>query len=206
MVKEYYAILGLDENATPEEIKKAYKKRAAKHHPDKEGGNSELMQKVNKAYACLSDPGKKAKYDETGTDDPNELTLHQQAANIFMTEIANLLTSYYKGNFIKKAKQEISSKLLKIHEQKQKIESNKAFLEFKLSRIKCNKGEDLIKSILDRNLLALSVNLKLLSEAVEYTTLARDMCDNYESLDKDPEMNLFGLCTPPNFNTVVITV
>jgi curved DNA-binding protein CbpA len=206
MAREYYDILGLEENATQEEIKIQYKRRAGKYHPDKISGNSEVMQKLNRAYACLSDAHKKSKYDETGTDDPNELTLHQQAANIFMTEIANLLTSYYKGDFIKKAKQEISSKLLKIHEQKQKIESNKAFLEFKLTRIKCNKGEDLIKAILDRNLMALSVNLKLLSEAIEYTTLARDICDNYTSSDRDIETNLFGLVTPPIYTSSVFTV
>jgi curved DNA-binding protein CbpA len=57
-VESFYDILGVTENATQDEIKKAYKKKAVKHHPDK-GGNEEEFKKISEAYDTLGDEGKK---------------------------------------------------------------------------------------------------------------------------------------------------
>ena len=62
---DHYNTLGVDRNATPDEIKKAYRKMAATHHPDK-GGDTAAFQKVQQAYETLSDPRKKAEYDNPG--------------------------------------------------------------------------------------------------------------------------------------------
>jgi len=62
----YYHILGLSENATPDEIKAAFKKLAVKYHPDKNQGLPEMEEKfkeINHAYQILSDPYEKARYD-----------------------------------------------------------------------------------------------------------------------------------------------
>jgi molecular chaperone DnaJ len=66
---DYYDILGVNKNATPDEIKKAYRKQAHAHHPDKNQGNKESETKfkeVSNAYEVLSDPSKKANYDRFG--------------------------------------------------------------------------------------------------------------------------------------------
>lgn len=59
---DYYAILGVAKTATPDEIKKAYRKLASQHHPDK-GGDKAMFQNVQEAYSVLSDPDKRARYD-----------------------------------------------------------------------------------------------------------------------------------------------
>lgn len=59
---DHYAVLGVSKSATPDEIKKAYRKLASQHHPDK-GGNTSKFQQIQEAYATLSDPEKKAQYD-----------------------------------------------------------------------------------------------------------------------------------------------
>lgn len=59
---DHYNILGVDRNASQEEIKKAYRKLAQKHHPDK-GGDVEMFKKISASYDTLSDPQKKAEYD-----------------------------------------------------------------------------------------------------------------------------------------------
>ena len=59
---DYYKRLGVDKSASPEELKRAYKKLAMKHHPDK-GGDQKMFQEINEAYDTLKDPDKKAHYD-----------------------------------------------------------------------------------------------------------------------------------------------
>jgi len=57
----YYTILGVNENASQDEIKKAYRKLAVKHHPDK-GGSEETFKKISEAYDTLSDENKRQQY------------------------------------------------------------------------------------------------------------------------------------------------
>jgi len=59
---DHYAVLGVAKNATPDEIKKAYRKLASQHHPDK-GGDTTKFQEIQTAYDTLSDPEKRAMYD-----------------------------------------------------------------------------------------------------------------------------------------------
>ena len=59
---DYYSILGVNKNSSPDEIKKAYRKLAMKHHPDR-GGDAAKLQEINEAYDTLKDPNKKAVYD-----------------------------------------------------------------------------------------------------------------------------------------------
>lgn len=58
----YYEILGVDRNATPEDIKKAYRRLASKNHPDK-GGDTQKFQEIQTAYDTLSNPERRAQYD-----------------------------------------------------------------------------------------------------------------------------------------------
>ena len=63
---DYYKILGVDRNATPQKIKEVYRKLAFQYHPDRNKGNPsavENMKEINEAYAVLSDPGKRRDYD-----------------------------------------------------------------------------------------------------------------------------------------------
>lgn len=59
---DHYAVLGVAKTASPDEIKKAYRKLASQHHPDK-GGDTAKFQQIQTAYEILSDPNKRAQYD-----------------------------------------------------------------------------------------------------------------------------------------------
>ncbi len=68
---DYYSILGVDKNASQEDIKKAYRKLARKHHPDvnpNDAASSKKFQQINEANEVLSDPEKRKKYDQYGKD------------------------------------------------------------------------------------------------------------------------------------------
>jgi len=60
--KNYYEILGVDKGADKEELKKAYRELSKEHHPDR-GGDAEKFKEINEAYSTLSDPEKRADYD-----------------------------------------------------------------------------------------------------------------------------------------------
>ncbi len=66
--ENYYKVLNVSENATPDEIKKSYRQLSFKYHPDKNQGSAEAtakFQQINEAYETLSDPEKKQQYDMT---------------------------------------------------------------------------------------------------------------------------------------------
>ena len=69
MPKDYYKTLGVEKNASKEEIKKAFHKLAHTHHPDKNNGNDTKFKEVNEAYQVLSDDKKRASFDQFGNAD-----------------------------------------------------------------------------------------------------------------------------------------
>lgn len=68
--KDYYKILGLERSASADDVRKAYRKLAMQYHPDRNPGNKQAEEKfkdINEAYQVLSDPQKKARYDQLGS-------------------------------------------------------------------------------------------------------------------------------------------
>src|SRR3989344_4725007 len=66
MPKDYYHVLGVARDASEEDIKKAYRKLAHQHHPDKTGGDEQKFKEINEAYQVLSNQDKRAQYDRFG--------------------------------------------------------------------------------------------------------------------------------------------
>ena len=66
-MKDYYKILGINRDASEEEIKKAFRKLAHAHHPDKSGGDEAKFKEASEAYSVLSDKKKRAEYDNFGS-------------------------------------------------------------------------------------------------------------------------------------------
>lgn len=65
-MSDYYSTLGISKGATKDDIKKAYRKLAHEHHPDKSGGDDKKFKEINEAYQVLSDDKKRAEYDRYG--------------------------------------------------------------------------------------------------------------------------------------------
>jgi len=64
--RDYYEVLGVGKDASADEIKKAFRRQAIQHHPDKEGGDEAKFKEINEAYEVLKDSSKRQRYDQFG--------------------------------------------------------------------------------------------------------------------------------------------
>ena len=100
--KDYYTVLGVGRNATAEEIKKAYRKLAVQYHPDKNQGDQEAEEKFKEAanaYAVLSDPEKRRRYDIGGHTRVQDMGFQgYQTVNDIFNDI-NLNDLFGRGGF-----------------------------------------------------------------------------------------------------------
>jgi len=95
--RDYYEILGIGRNAAPEEIKSAYRKAALKHHPDRNPGTKEAEERFKEAaeaYAVLSDPERRARYDRFGHEGVAAGGMPDFDASIF-SDFADILGDFF---------------------------------------------------------------------------------------------------------------
>lgn len=78
MSKDYYKILGVEKNASQDDIKKAFRKLAHEYHPDKKGGDEAKFKEANEAYQILSNQQKRQQYDQFGSAGPGGQGFHGQ--------------------------------------------------------------------------------------------------------------------------------
>ena len=110
-MENYYDILGVAQNATEDEIKKAYRKKSKEFHPDVNPNGEETFKKINEAYGVLSDPDKKHNYDNGGSQgfsfDPWDIlnrmrnggrTRQQTAPDKLINLVITVIDSYRGGS------------------------------------------------------------------------------------------------------------
>ena len=97
--RDYYEVLGVDKNASEEDIKKAYRKIAIKYHPDRNPGNKEAEEKFKEAaeaYDVLHDPKKRQQYDQFGFDAPGGFGGFS-SGGFTMDDIFSMFGSVFEG-------------------------------------------------------------------------------------------------------------
>ena len=153
---DHYQTLGVAKNATPDDIKKSYRKLASKHHPDK-GGDVEKFKRMKLAYEVLSDPIKREHYDSTG-DHYDDVNLDSEV----MGRLAVMLSQ-----FVQHINPEIDDLILKMRIEIRAlqqlttnaiVECNELIAKFKIisKKIRLKKeGENLLKLVVDKKVLGL---------------------------------------------------
>jgi serine/threonine protein kinase len=155
--KDLYKVLGVDETASQEEIKSAYREKAQKYHPDKNKSKDATIkfQAVNAAYEVLSDPKKRERYDATGNADPIVISTKQGKYTLDAIAFSGDICDVYKGKtedgtlvafkVVKDPKNndlvENEAKVLKdIYPLKQKEEKSYRYLPRLLDTVKISDG------------------------------------------------------------------
>lgn len=105
--RDYYEVLGVNKNATDDELKKAYRKLAKKYHPDANPDNKKeaeaKFKEVNEAYENLSDPQKRRMYDQFGHAGPQGFGgnsgFYSQGFEGFDVDLGDIFSSFFGGGF-----------------------------------------------------------------------------------------------------------
>ena len=95
--RDYYEVLGVQKSASADEIKRAYRKLAMQHHPDKHGGDDTQFKEIAEAYEVLRDEKKRAQYDQFGHSGPFGAGAGAQGFGGFGTEGFDF--SQFQGGF-----------------------------------------------------------------------------------------------------------
>ena len=100
--RDFYEVLGVPRNASAEDIKKAYRQMALKHHPDRNPGNKEAedrFKEAAEAYEALGDPEKRRRYDQFGMDGLRGTNYHDfQNANDIFNQFSDIFSNSFGGS------------------------------------------------------------------------------------------------------------
>lgn len=173
----HYETLGVQPDATPEEIKAAYRRSAAKAHPDK-GGSNEKMAAVNKAYQVLASAESRAQYDQTG-EDPGA---PQDAATDMLMELFDLAISSCDGDVVKFVHSRLKDATDELKTKREDCERCIKRLEKKAGRVKVKgSATNLFQMLLDKKISEQKARLSAITRTAENVQAARGLMDHYES-------------------------
>lgn len=186
-MRRYYDILDLSEDATPEQIEKAYKRAASKHHPDKNIGNeaaaAELFKEAKEAYECLIDPERRKIYDETGD---TTLETGNPAEDLFM-HLLNEITDHFEttAEVLLKCRSVIEEMLDECAERKLQTDRRMVVTKAMIKALRFKgKGTNFLEGILSDKLKKLEGDRQELDAATVAAKGVWDMLNEYEATDR----------------------
>ena len=193
---DYYETLGVERTASPEEIKKAYKRMVKKHHPDRAANDEERVARnksmvlINRAYEALSDPKKREHYDRTGGDAPKD-SIEQQALQVIFQilsamlnqapETANFITGmrkqlHHNKRSIGEGKANLERQIRKTEKQRKCIKRKK-----KINAIgKVEEGPNLLDQIFEQRIQQMQKQIADIPEAIKIADKALEILKDYE--------------------------
>jgi hypothetical protein len=198
--RKFYQVIGVKENATEEQIKKAYRKKARKLHPDA-GGDNEKFLKLQQAYEVLIDPARRRRYDETGEFDEGpvngvpphvvEVLQHAMWEVLWPTQVGPYAgcfdTDPVRENLKTRMLDHMGRTKAELKDRKKEFVKRKKTAEKVLGRFK-SKDENNVMEGMTKSLIAtLDHNIETSDQALKELQEAIDFLKEYEyTTDKGP--------------------
>jgi curved DNA-binding protein CbpA len=203
--KSHYDTLGVLKSATTEQIKRAFRKRASKAHPDK-GGDSADMAAVNAAWACLGNPQKRLTYDQTGQDEALGPDAETRGKGLFMELMDRALASGSAVGLLRKVRDDLQKLrgAVSVNMQQAKIgirrlESSRDAVRKKKKKKPTAAEANLYQLLIDARISVAEHQIAACSERLADVEEALKFLDEYEEDDADNSPLSLG----PDFYTVV---
>lgn len=182
----HYEILGVPKNATESEIKRAFRKKASKAHPDKEGGSSEKMAALNKAWMCLGDPQKRIRYDQTG-DEGDGPSPEQKGQGILVSFFNAELENGSGKNITDKVRKALKKHISDGEKFYSKFDAEMKKLVKSQKKIKKKTpGFDILHEIINSKINVVELNRSRLTMNLADANEALRLLDEYEE-ESEPE-------------------
>ena len=182
MADDLYAALGLPRDATADEIAKASRAAAKKHHPDK-GGNVDEFHKIQRAIAVLRDPTKRDKYDRTGNADDQPQNDESQALALLSQQLAAAVGSDFDPRFndvVKQIRQNLSQGVAGHQAQKANVEKTiKRLGQFKTRLKRKDDKPNALMRVIEGQTRDQNDLLSKIDTAIRVTELALEMAADY---------------------------
>lgn len=167
-MRNLYDVLGVNKDATKEEIKKAHRNGVKKNHPDK-GGDAEVFQQIQLAYDVLSDEQRRNTYDTTGeTDKPKDM-FTEMFASFIDSLISHLETSNTDNiDLIDLGNSMLQQELVNLTDKQRMVNRSLAMLEKALGRMDSKKGNTLMKDVTQSKIKGYILQLTKLEEGISF--------------------------------------
>jgi curved DNA-binding protein CbpA len=182
--QNHYEQLGVSEDASPEEIKRAYRARARETHPDLKGGDAGAFAAVNEANEVLSDPSRRLLYDTTGESerDPIEVEVEQILLSLF----SQALQSEQDVKVIEFVRHQVQVGATDLTEGRKKLNARKKKLEAKRGKITSKGAVNLAQMIIDKELKNISAGLAQIDRGVEVNKACIKALKDYSEIFDAP--------------------
>jgi curved DNA-binding protein CbpA len=180
----HYETLGVPPDASPEDIKRAFRRKASQHHPDREGGDAQKMAAVNRAWLVLQDPDKRKRYDETG-EDADEPPVEAQARDLLASMFAAVIDKA-EDSFAKLVGQLLDHERREVQQKRAAAEKNRTRLERRRKKIKVKEGENIVHHLIDAKLAEIERGIAAGEKVLQVIAAATCMLEAYEDEPPDP--------------------
>jgi DnaJ-class molecular chaperone len=186
-----YEVLGVARDATPAQVKAAYRRCSSKSHPDRQGGSEERMRDVNRANDILSDPAKRARFDATGDTGPAK-SIDDLAEELLSSCFAEALDNDKEP--VRFTKAYIADKHAGLDKARHNAKITRQKLEKRIGKTKRKgQGKNLVESVLTRKLEASANLIAQMDEAHAAQAKALEMLADYIGEEVDPLAGLTPL-------------
>jgi curved DNA-binding protein CbpA len=177
---DHYETLGVAREATPDQIKRAYRKAAKRAHPDRSGGHEAAMSAINVAYEVLMNPTRRLRYDRTGQDNFGDI--ETTARNMLVGRfIAWIQTETKTQGMIEEIRFGLEQEIGQLNAQREGIARIVKQARHKLTKLKYKgKGADPLRIMLEYHISAFEKQGEQTQEKLDILNATKILLDQYE--------------------------